>query len=132
MVIGTMPYNGLAWPCGILLSFRVQTRTGVDSMKQELKRFGLAAGLLASQVLLGCLSQESQKTATGPANPGMDQETGNAAKVRDYILSLGYDPKDIVSEGDRFMVEGDMAYDKNKSYGTPSTTGVLAKSGQYY
>ncbi|NML39714.1 hypothetical protein HHL17_21120 [Chitinophaga sp. G-6-1-13] len=50
------------------------------------------------------------KSADSPATP---PQADNAAKVREYILKLGFHENQIVDHPTEFMVEGDISFPKN-------------------
>ncbi|RBL90360.1 M57 family metalloprotease [Chitinophaga flava] len=64
------------------------------------------------------------KSADSPTTP---PQSDNAAKVREYILKLGFPENQIVEHPTEFMVEGDISFPKNMKV----PEGNL-KSEQYY
>ena len=67
----------------------------------------LISGLVVSTVLM-ILSCQDQKISTIESNLTVDETNATF----DYIISLGFDRKNIIDKGDYYIVEGDIRFNK--------------------
>jgi hypothetical protein len=89
-------------------------------MKNLFKNIALIAAF--SILIISC----SKKNET-PSNEGIKNEQTD--KVLAYIKKLGFTDSQIVQNGDKYIVDGDIVFDKNMQ--VPDDSGTL-KTEQYY
>lgn len=98
-------------------------------MIKAFSKYFTAAGCgLAMLAISGCQSTEEGALPLQPKAEQPDGETPQAAKVRAHILSLGFPPGQIVSEADRFVVDGCISFMKDMAV---PVVNPLAKKSQY-